>query len=68
MMTARSMAFCSSRILPGHRYCLSISIVSSGILVISLPWAAAYLRTKYSARSEMSSCRSRKGGSVIGKN
>src|SRR5437879_6198247 len=43
---ARSMRFCNSRILPGHAYRESASIVSLGILSICFPMRRAYLLAK----------------------
>jgi hypothetical protein len=59
--TARSMKFCSSRILPGQSCALRTSITSSGIESMVLLRRAANFATKNSVSGRMSCTRSRNG-------
>ena len=61
---ARSMAFSSSRMLPGQVCVKSFSIASGEIVRAASP-RRAYLAVKCVAKSGMSSGRSRNGGNSI---
>ena len=64
--TARSMAFSSSRMLPGQAYACRQAIAAPDTPVIGFPICAANRAAKCSASSGMSSGRSRSGGSRTG--
>ena len=66
-ITARSMTFWSSRMFPGQSY--AWNSVSADLLIfrMRLPAFVAYRSIRYSTRSGMSSARSRRDGTWIGK-
>ncbi len=62
--TARSMAFSSSRTLPGQPYASSASRPACEMPRTALPFLIAKRFKKCSAKSDTSPARSRKGGST----
>ena len=61
-ITARSITFCSSRILPGQGYLTSVVMVSDGIVSIALLMRRLNCCTKCRTSRGMSSGRSRSAG------
>jgi hypothetical protein len=66
-ITARSMTFCSSRMLPGQAYRIKPCIVSDAMVSIVLCMLRANCCTKWRTSSGISSGRSRRGGTCTGK-
>ncbi len=66
-MTARSITFCNSRMLPGHWYRTSAFIVSEGIVSIFRLVRRLYCWTKWRTSRGISSGRSRSAGTRTGK-
>ena len=65
-MTARSMTFSSSRMLPGHEWASSSASASGATRSPRLPILWPYFSRKFSTSRGMSPCRSRSGGIETG--
>jgi len=65
-ITARSITFCSSRMLPGHGYLINVVMVSDGMVSITLLIRRLYCWTKCRTSKGMSSGRSRNAGTRTG--